>query len=566
MLAPSLGARKSDTKASDFFITCIYASKACNSMLRLPSKCLRRCSQFTRCRNIAVGSTLSIDTKRRFYTTTSLDSFPGSGEQCNGFILKRKKHVPELQLTAFELLHAKTGANYIHVAREDTNNVFSIGFKTNPPDATGVPHILEHTTLCGSHKYVIYWYLPNLMCLASCRYPVRDPFFKMLRRSLSNFMNAMTYADHTSYPFATTNGQDFNNLLSVYMDATLHPLLKETDFLQEGWRIGLEDPQSALPSDTRSPRQNLVFKGVVYNEMKGQMSDASYLYNTRFQDHIFPAINNSGGDPQNITDLSYADLTNFHAEHYHPSNAKIFTYGNMPLAGHALQIDRHLSSFGKRGRDQDIKKPIDLQNGPFEVSVKGPVDPMLDKSIQFKTSSSWMLGDTSDTLETFSVNVMSSLLLDGYGSPLYRALIESGLGLDYTSNTGFDGSSRIGVFSVGLNGVKQENLPLVRQRIQEVLYEVHSKGFDRSKVDGVLHQLELSLKHKTADFGMTVLQRLESGWFNGIDPFEALAWNELVEAFQARLDKGGYLESLLEKYLLNDRTLNFTMVSRNLGL
>ena len=194
------------------------------------------------------------------------------GQQLHGFTLKRTKHVPELQLTAYHLQYDKTGTDYLHVARDDKNNVFSVGFKTNPPDSTGVPHILEHTTLCGSK-----------------RYPVRDPFFKMLPRSLSNFMNAFTSSDHTTYPFATTNRTDFNNLMSVYLDATLHPLLNENDFVQEGWRIGPQNPKVAKNGKAASEEeQRLVFKGVVYNEMKGQVTDASYLYYVKFQECIFP--------------------------------------------------------------------------------------------------------------------------------------------------------------------------------------------------------------------------------------------------------------------------------------
>ena len=151
--------------------------------------------------------------RRRYATVTDLGHYPKPGEQIHGFTVKRAKIVSELQLTALHLQHDKTGTEYLHIARDDKNNVFSIGFKTNPPDATGVPHILEHTTLCGSQ-----------------RYPIRDPFFKMLPRSLSNFMNAFTSSDHTTYPFATTNRKDFQNLMSVYLDSTLNPLLKENDF------------------------------------------------------------------------------------------------------------------------------------------------------------------------------------------------------------------------------------------------------------------------------------------------------------------------------------------------
>ncbi|KAK1052866.1 Mitochondrial presequence protease [Friedmanniomyces endolithicus] len=200
----------------------------------------------------------SSPTARRLYATTvtDLSALPQCGSKLHGFTLQRTKHVPALELSALHFRHDKTGADYLHVARDDKNNVFSIGFKTNPPDATGVPHILEHVTLCGSEKY-----------------PVRDPFFKLMPRSLQNFMNAMTSQDHTTYPFATTNSQDFKNLMSVYLDATLHPLLKRSDFVQEGWRIGPENPKTA---DEQSVK-DLVFKGVVYNEMKGQVSDATYL-------------------------------------------------------------------------------------------------------------------------------------------------------------------------------------------------------------------------------------------------------------------------------------------------
>ncbi|KAI3339886.1 Metalloenzyme, LuxS/M16 peptidase-like protein [Ustulina deusta] len=481
---------------------------------------------------------------------TELSQYPKPGETLHGFTLLRTKHVPELELTALHLKHEKTGADYLHLAREDSNNVFSIGFKTNPPDDTGVPHILEHTTLCGSEKY-----------------PIRDPFFKMLPRTLSNFMNAFTASDHTFYPFATTNAQDFQNLMSVYLDATLHPLLKKTDFTQEGWRIGPENPRAAeTDSQVNAEDSRLVFKGVVYNEMKGQMSDAGYLFYIRFQDHIFPSINNSGGDPQKITDLTYEQLKEFHAEHYHPSNAKLMTYGDMPLADHLREIDAQMSAFERIATGIEHKQPIDLSDGPRAVKVLGPVDPLADPDKQYKTSVSWIAGDTSDVVESFAVALLSSLLMDGYGSPLYKGLIESGLGTDFSPNAGYDGSAATGIFSVGLTGVSESNVETVKGEVQRILQDVRSKGFERSKIDGYLHQLELSLKHKTANFGMSVLQRLKGKWFSGTDPFDSLAWNDTVAAFEARLAQGGYLEGLIDKYFANDNTLTFTMApSENYG-
>lgn len=382
----------------------------------------------------------------------------------------------------------------------------------------------------------------------------------MLPRSLSNFMNAFTSSDHTTYPFATTNRQDFKNLMSVYLDATLHPLLNASDFTQEGWRIGPENPLAAASGDTQNATDNrLVFKGVVYNEMKGQMSDASYLYYVRFQDHIFPAIHNSGGDPQKITDLTHEQLRKFHADHYHPSNAKLFTYGDMPLADHLREIGARLDSFNQIDVDTDIKTPISLAGGPKYVTDKGPIDPLVPEDMQFKTSTTWLLGDSSDVIKTFSLGVLSSLLIDGYGSPLYRNLIEAGLGTDWSPNTGMDPSGRTIIYSVGLTGVKQDDVPKVKEAIFRTFSEAKEKGFDKIKVDGILHQLELGLKHKTAHFGMGLMQRLKPGWFNGVDPFDSLAWQDTISAFKAKYESGGYLEGLLEQYLLNDNTLTFTM-------
>ncbi|KAJ5373893.1 hypothetical protein N7517_005899 [Penicillium concentricum] len=487
------------------------------------------------------------NTWRAASTVTNLDNFPKVGEKLHGFTLQEKKHVPELHLTAVWLKHDKTDADYMHVARDDKNNVFGIGFKTNPPDATGVPHILEHTTLCGSEKF-----------------PIRDPFFKMLPRSLSNFMNAFTASDHTTYPFATTNQQDFQNLLSVYLDATLHPLLKESDFRQEGWRLGPEDPRAgeSVPGETKKQLslEDIVFKGVVYNEMKGQISDANYLYYIRFKESIFPSLNNSGGDPEYITDLTHKQLSEFSKRNYHPSNSKILTYGDMPLADHLQQIGAVLDGFQKGQADTDIKLPLDLTKGPLNVTVPGPVDTFASEDKQHKTSTSWYMGDTTDIVETFSVGIVSSLLLDGYGSPMYRALVESGLGSSFTPNTGLDPSGRTPIFSVGLNGVTEAEAPNIKNVIQKVFRESVSAGFSEEKVRGFLHQLELSLRHKTANFGIGVMEKTISTWLNGSNPMKELAWNDVINEFKSRYAKPGYLESLVEKYLINDQCMTFTMV------
>ena len=471
-----------------------------------------------------------------YANVTDVSRYPQPGDSLHGFTLSKIKHVPELHLTALQLQHTKTGADYLHIAREDQNNVFAINFKTNPVDDTGLPHILEHVTLCGSEKY-----------------PVRDPFFKMMPRSLANFMNAFTSSDYTSYPFSTTNKQDFRNLSSVYLDATLRPLLKRTDFLQEGWRLGPEDPREI------TTRDNVLFKGVVYNEMKGQMSDASYLFYVRFRNHIFPSLHNSGGDPDKMTNLTYEQLVAYSRRNYHPSNAKLFSYGDLDLNEQLQFVDGVLQRFEKGSADRSIKMPRDLSQGPLEFTVPGPIDTMQSPDRQTKSSVTWLTCETSDIVETFSLSILSSLLMSGYGSPLYEGLIGSGLGSNFSPNTGHDTSGRVGIFSIGLDGMRSEDVLEFRNTVQSILRDKLDEAFLPHKIEGYMHQLEIALKHKTASFGMGILEKTVPGWFNGIDPMESLAWNEVIDAFRQRLSDKDYLKRLVEKYFQNNRCLVFTM-------
>ncbi|KAK9471639.1 peptidase M16C associated-domain-containing protein [Dipodascopsis tothii] len=474
---------------------------------------------------------------RHFASLLDVENKYQTGTRLHGYTVERVQHVPEFDLVAVKLRHDLTGAEHLHIARDDKNNVFSMGFKTYPPDATGVPHILEHTTLCGSQ-----------------RYQVRDPFFKMLNRSLANFMNAMTASDYTFYPFATTNQVDFSNLRSVYLDATLNPLLRELDFKQEGWRLEHSDPR-----DRKSP---LIFKGVVYNEMKGQMSDASYLYYIKFQEAIYPSLHNSGGDPSKITDLTYDGLKNFHAEHYHPSNAKVFTYGSFPLEDHLEDLNTSFSRFVSRDCEYALKYPVELK-GSKRVSEIGPFDPMLDPERQYKTSLTWYMGNSLDLYESFCLRIATTLLTDGYASPLYQALIDSHLGTEFTPNTGFDTGAAVNLFSVGLQGISKENVAIVEDKIIEVLKTTLADGFDRNRVNAILHQMEISRKHKEANFGMTLLYSLTSGWFNKQDPFEILEWDSVLNRFRNDLNNPRFLESLVEKYLTEEQPIFYFTMNPN---
>ncbi|KAI9286907.1 peptidase M16C associated-domain-containing protein [Umbelopsis sp. AD052] len=459
------------------------------------------------------------------------------GDQLKGYRVTETRTVPELQLTAIQLQHEKTGAKHLHVDRDDSNNVFAVGFSTPVSDSTGVPHILEHTTLCGSQKY-----------------PVRDPFFKMLNRSLATFMNAFTASDYTIYPFASANEVDFNNLRSVYMDAAFFPHLRKLDFKQEGWRLEHENP-----TDNKSP---IVFKGVVYNEMKGQMSDSSYLFYQRAQQEMFPGTtyeNVSGGDPKNITDLTHEGLVQFQKTFYHPSNSHFYTYGNLPLEQHLEAIDAQIRNFDPINVP-NVNKVVTPWGGPREIVLPCAADPFGNSEKQTKLSLSYLTNNSTDVFETFAMRLLSYLMLDGHASPMYKALIESGLGAEFSANTGYDSSTMQSSFSVGLQGIKSSDIDTIKSTIQGVFEKAQQEGFDHNRVEAALHQMELSRKHKTADFGLSIMHGVSSGWFNGTNPADLLEVNTYIDRLRKELAQGGFFESRIEKYLLNNQhKLTFVM-------
>uniref|UniRef100_A0A663M393 Presequence protease, mitochondrial n=1 Tax=Athene cunicularia TaxID=194338 RepID=A0A663M393_ATHCN len=436
--------------------------------------------------------------------------------------------VPELFLTAVKLSHDGTGARYLHVAREDSNNLFSVQFRTTPMDSTGVPHILEHTVLCGSQKY-----------------PCRDPFFKMLNRSLSTFMNAFTASDYTLYPFSTQNPKDFQNLLSVYLDAAFFPCLRQLDFWQEGWRLEHENP-----ADPQTP---LVFKGVVFNEMKGAFTDnerifAQHLQNKILPDHTYGVV--SGGDPLCIPDLTWEQLKQFHATHYHPSNSRFFTYGNFPLEQHLKQIhEEALIKFERIESHTDIPKQK-LWEKPREHSVTCGLDSFAaNPSKQTTVSVSYLLTDITDTFETFTLSLLSSLLVDGPNSPFYKALIESGVGTDFSPDVGFNGSTREAYFSVGLQGIAERDIDTVKQIIARTVDEVIAKGFEEDRIEALLHKIEIQLKHQSTSFGLALTSYIASCWNQDGDPVELLKIADKVSRFRQCLKENPtFLQEKVKTY------------------
>ncbi|XP_032205756.1 presequence protease, mitochondrial isoform X2 [Mustela erminea] len=454
------------------------------------------------------------------------------GERIHGFTVSQVTAIPELSLTAVKLHHDGTGAKYLHLAREDTNNLFSVQFRTTPTDSTGVPHVLEHTVLCGSQKY-----------------PCRDPFFKMLNRSLSTFMNAFTASDYTLYPFSTQNPKDFQNLLSVYLDATFFPCLRELDFWQEGWRLEHENP--------KDPQTPLTFKGVVFNEMKGVFTDnerifSQHLQNRLLPDHTYSVV--SGGHPLCIPDLTWEQLKQFHATHYHPSNARFFTYGNFPLEQHLKQIhEEALSKFEKIEPNTAVpaQKPWDKPR-EFHITC-GPDSLAAGSSGHTTVGVSFLLPDITDTFEAFTLNLLSSLLISGPNSPFYKALIESGLGTDFSPDVGYNGYTREAYFSVGLQGIAEQDTQAVRDIIDRAIEEVIEKGFEEDRIEALLHKIEIQMKHQSVSFGLSLTSYIASCWNHDGDPVELLQLGgQVARLRQCLKENPHFLQEKVKQYFKNN--------------
>uniref|UniRef100_A0A3B3SH51 Presequence protease, mitochondrial n=1 Tax=Paramormyrops kingsleyae TaxID=1676925 RepID=A0A3B3SH51_9TELE len=456
-----------------------------------------------------------------------------AGQSIHGFRVRQVTPVPDLCLTAVQLSHNVTGAEVLHLARDDSNNLFSVQFRTTPRDSTGVPHVLEHTVLCGSHKY-----------------PCRDPFFRMMSHSLATFMNAFTASDYTIYPFSTQNGKDFQNLLSVYLDAVFFPSLHELDFWQEGWRL-----ESENPTDPDSP---LVFKGVVFNEMKGAFAHSESLFAQHLQNKLLPAHTYSvvsAGDPLSIPDLSWEQLRWFHTRHYHPSNARFFTYGDLPLEQHLKQIEEQaLSRFDRIDPDTAVP-PQPRWQCPREYHIRCGSNPLApEPSKQSCLTVSYLLGDVTDTFESFTLNLLSSLMVTGPNSPFYKALIEPKLGSAFSSITGYDGSKRETSFSIGLQGISEKDMERIKSIILQTIDHVEASGFEEERIEALLHKIEIQLKHQSTHFGLALAFYIAPCWNHDGDPVPMLRIGDNVTQFKQCLkDNPRYLQEKIKQYFKDNK-------------
>jgi Zn-dependent M16 (insulinase) family peptidase len=453
----------------------------------------------------------------------------------------RRHPIPALRLEFQEYRHRVTGARHLHLAADDPHNAFMVAFLTVPQDSTGVAHILEHTALCGSQ-----------------RYPVRDPFFMMIRRSLHTFMNAFTSSDWTAYPFASQNKKDFNNLLDVYLDAAFFPLLDERDFAQEGHRL-----EFARPDD---PSSELLFKGVVFNEMKGALSSPVQRLGHELQRRLFPTItyhHNSGGDPEVIPDLTHAQLKAFHARHYHPSNALFLTYGDIPAAEHQERFESQaLDRF--QALRLDLAIPAERRYGaPVADLTHYPLGGDEDPRDRTHIVLGWLLGSITDPLATLRARLLSDVLLDNSSSPLRHALETSQLGAAPSPLCGFDTATREATFVCGLEGSNPEQADAVERLVLDVLRQVAADGVPQDAVDAALHQLELSEREITGDgfpYGLRLLMEALTPATHSGDPITALDSDPLLEQLRTESRTAGFIPNLARQLLLdNPHRVRLTM-------
>jgi hypothetical protein len=444
------------------------------------------------------------------------------------FELIRTQIVDEINSKVSYYRHKKTGAEVISVENDDENKVFGITFRTPPSDSTGLPHIMEHSVLCGSRKY-----------------PVKEPFVELMKGSLNTFLNAFTYPDKTCYPVASTNLKDFYNLVDVYLDSVFYPLITPYTLMQEGWHYELEDKN-----------KEMIFKGVVFNEMKGAYSSPDDILGDESQRALFPETPygyQSGGDPEVIPNLTYEQFKLFHQLYYHPSNARIFFYGDDDPKKRLDILEEYLKDFNF----QDVNSEIPLQKA-FNHPVRKVVPYDSGESGQEAKAYlkvNWMLSEGDNSELVMGLSILSHVLLGTPASPLRKILIESGLGEDLVGN-GLEEEFRQLAFSTGLRGVDIENIDAVESLILQSLKDIVSQGIDPKTIEASINTVEFVLReNNTGSFprGLLIMLRALSTWLYDRDPISPLQFQEPLNTIKQKIEKNNrYFENLIQEYLLEN--------------
>ena len=446
----------------------------------------------------------------------------------HGFELVRDQPIPELGTEARLYRHIKTGAELLSLESDDENKCFGITFVTPPVDSTGVAHILEHCVLCGSRKY-----------------PLKDPFVELIKGSLNTFLNALTYPDRTCYPIASVNERDFYNLADVYLDTVFYPRLARETFEQQGWHYELNDAADPL-----------IYKGVVFNEMKGAYSSPSsqlyrYAQASLFPDQLYRL--SSGGDPKDIPDLTYEQFVAFHRAYYHPSNARIFFSGDDAPEERLRLLDGYLSGF----EPLPPAPPVPLQarfsqpasvTHPYAVSADG------DSERKAQICVNWLLSEMTDPETALSLAILRHILIGTPASPLRKALTDSGLGEDI-AGPGLAALLRQSYFSFGLRGTREADAPAIEALMLDTLRRLADEGLDPAAVEAALNTIEFDRREMNSGGtprGLTQMFAALTTWTYGGDPWWPLAYAAPLEAIKSRAASGPYFEGMIRSLFVDN--------------
>ncbi|MFL2719415.1 MAG: insulinase family protein, partial [Gammaproteobacteria bacterium] len=438
------------------------------------------------------------------------------------FNLQDQKYISLLDVNAEIYNHSEFNFPHIHLGSNSDEKVFMVAFRTMPEDSKGVAHILEHTALCGSKKY-----------------PVRDPFFMMIRRSLNTFMNAFTSSDWTAYPFATQNKKDFDNLLSVYLDASFFPNLHELDFAQEGHRIEFKEGSKEIE-----------IKGVVYNEMKGAMSSVTSQLWHGMSKHLYPSSTyqfNSGGNPEDILELTHDELIEFHKTHYHPSNAIFLTSGNLnPKEIQSYIEENVLAQFNPLNEEISVNNETRFKSPKTASEIYNP-QPGDEENHHVVLS--WLLGESHKPQELLETYLLSSILLDNSASPLRKVLENTNLGKSLSPLTGLDSDQKELVFAAGLEGVSSNQENKVENLIINCLENLVKDGIDDDLINSSIHQLEISQREIGGNgmpFGLQLMLSCLPACIHRDDPLQILDLDNSFNLLKKNLKTDRYIENLIQ--------------------
>lgn len=456
-----------------------------------------------------------------------------TGQKIGGYTIQDISDLETIDSKMIQLVHDKTQTRHIHILNSDKENTFGVFFRTVPTDSTGVAHILEHTVLCGSKKF-----------------NVRDPFFSMIKRSLSTFMNAFTASDWTMYPFSTQNPKDYYNLMDVYLDAAFFPNIEELSFKQEGHRLEFVE--------TENNDNVLDYKGVVYNEMKGAMSSPGQVMGRALLKSLYPDTtyrNNSGGEPADIPNLTWAELKAFHARYYHPSNAYFYTYGNQPMAQTLAYIEeRVLDHFDYLKVDSQVPSQPRWDSSRTVTQAYAYADTQ-DAHKKYQACVAWLTPDIRDSFEVLVLTILEQILIGNSASPLRKALIESNLGSALSDSSGYDADNRDTLFSCGLKDILKDDAPTVEKLVFSTIENLVEKGIDTNLVDSAIHQIEFHRKEITNTpypFGIKLLLSFAGTLIHDGDPLSCINIDQDLKRLKDEIANGPFLESKLNQYFLEN--------------